>query len=155
MAATRAEQKARKGREGSLGLGAAAETVGGGRFGCHTQQVMFACTEDWDRFRYSVKNRHRYVLGPSLLGGDTCDGLLSHEHFLEWLLYFPKERNRFVKLDKGTVLWRAQLDGTVQKPPPITVGKGEWGMRAILTPHGRDRMTPYSDKAKEGRINPT
>lgn len=27
-------------------------------------------------------------------------------------------------------------------------------MRVILTPHDRDRMTPYSDKAKEGRINP-
>ena len=27
-------------------------------------------------------------------------------------------------------------------------------MRVVLTPHDRDRMTPYSDKAKEGRINP-
>ena len=121
---------------------------------CHTQQVMFACTEDWDRFRYSVKNLHRYVLGPSLFGGEKCHGLLSHEHFLEWLLYFLKERNRFAKFDKGTVLWRAQLDGTAQTPPPITVGEEEWGMRTILTPHGRDRMTPYPDKAKEGRINP-
>jgi hypothetical protein len=59
-----------------------------------------------------------------------------------------------VKLDKGTVLWRAQFGGTPHKPPPITVGAEEWGMRVILTPHDRDRMTPYSDKAKEGRINP-
>lgn len=115
--------------------------------------MTFACIDDWDRFRYSVKNRHRYVLGPSLLGAEECDGLLSHEHFLEWILCFLKERNRFVKLDKGTVLWRAQLGGTPYQPPPITVGAEDWG-RVILTPHGRDRMTPYSDKAKEGRMNP-
>src|SRR5207248_2107176 len=58
---------------------------------CNTRRVIFASTEDWARFRHSVKNRHRYVLGPSLLGGEKCDGLLSHEHFLEWLLYFLKE----------------------------------------------------------------
>jgi hypothetical protein len=116
--------------------------------------VIFASTEDWARFRYSVKNRHRYVLASSLLGGEKCDALLSHEHLFEWLLYFLKERNRFVKLDKGTVLWRAQLGGTPHKPPPITMGAEEWGMREILTPHDRDRMTPYSDKAKEGRVNP-
>ena len=121
---------------------------------CNTRHVIFASSEDWARFRYSVKNRRRYVIGPSLFGGEQCDGLLSHEHFLEWLLNFLKERNRFVKLDKGTVLWRAQLGGTPHKPPPITVGAEEWGMREILTPHDRDRMTPYSDKAKEGRINP-
>jgi hypothetical protein len=116
--------------------------------------VIFASSEDWARFRYSVKNRHRYVISPSLFGGEQCVGLLSHEHFLEWLLSFLKERNRFVKLEKGTVLWRAQLGGTPRKPPPITVGAEEWGMRVALTPHDRDRMTPYSDKAREGRINP-
>jgi hypothetical protein len=115
---------------------------------------MFASTEDWVRFRYSVKNCHRYILGPSLLGGDKRDGLLSHEGFLKWLLYFLQERKRFVKLGKGTVLWRAQLDGTAQTPPPITLGGKEWRMRAVLKPHGHKRMTPYPDKAKEGRINP-
>ena len=59
-----------------------------------------------------------------------------------------------MKLDKGTVLWRAQLDGTPHKPPPITVGAQELELRQTLTPHDRVRMTPYSDKAKEGRINP-
>jgi hypothetical protein len=116
--------------------------------------MISACTEDWDRFRYSVKNRHRYVLGPSLLGGEDHDGLISNEHFLEWLLYFLKERNRFVKLDKGTVLWRAQLDGTPYRPSPITLFGEEHESSLILAPHGRVRMTPHSDKAKEGRINP-
>lgn len=59
-----------------------------------------------------------------------------------------------MKLGEETVLWRAQIGGTPHQPPSINLGAEELATRLILTPHGGGRMTPYFDKAKEGRINP-
>lgn len=131
-------------------------------FECHTQQVI-SDPVDWNSFRHSVKNRNRYILGSSILGGGNNDGLACQERFLKRLLSSLSLRNRFVTFDQGKELWRAQLDGTrsdeangyeAPNPPSLIPGNKDFELRVFLTPHNRVRMTPHSDKAKEGRVNP-
>jgi hypothetical protein len=119
--------------------------------------------DDWNRFRYNVKNNNRHIFCPSILGAAEANSkFISGAEFLSWLLDSLRRWNRFVKLEKATTLWRAQLGGTPYKPPPdtwVTENGTEaacpgFQCRAFLKPHDCARMNPYSDKAKEGRINP-
>jgi RES domain len=125
--------------------------------------MMIASFDDWERFRHTVKNLNRYVFCPSILdAAETGFKYISNEEFLRWLLDSLKKQDRSLKLEKDTALWRAQLDGTPYRPPPgilveddgCEVAIPDFQCRAFLKAHDSARMIPYSDKAKEGRINP-
>jgi len=67
--------------------------------------MTFASADDWERFRYNVKNKNRYVFCPSILEEvETNFKFISSEEFLRWLLFSLRTWNRFVKLEKGTTL---------------------------------------------------
>jgi RES domain len=57
---------------------------------------------------------------------------------------------KWIDLPQGTILWRAQLDGSPYTPPPVDGVE----FRSLLVAHDRERMLPWPDKAREGRINP-
>jgi len=117
---------------------------------------------EWFRFRYEVKNRSRFISGSSVLKDrmSTSSKYLSTEQFLGELICLSSKR--FLTLEKGTPLWRAQLGGTPYQPKEnLRVAedgseheiKG-FSHRGFLKPHDCKRMTPFCDKAKEGRVNP-
>jgi hypothetical protein len=134
------------------------------RFSCDTWRMAIVSNDDWKRFRYEVKNNNRYIFSPFISQGVQANSnLISSAEFLRNLLFSVRKGNRLIKVEKGTLLWRAQLGGTRYTPPPDTlvdedgietacVGGGQH--RDFLKAHDCVRMTPYSDKAKEGRINP-
>ena len=108
-------------------------------------------SDDWERFRYLVKTRSRYIFSETLLSGaEPCFKYLSSEQFLAEVMETLESSKRFIDLPQGTTLWRAQLGGTPYTPPP----EGGIEFRSLLGPHGRKRMIPWADKAREGRINP-
>ncbi len=119
--------------------------------------------DEWKRFRYNVKNHNRYIFHSSLLDPqETSLKYVSSDEFLDELLQLLQAYKRFRVLEAETVLWRAQLGGTCYTPPPNTwiADNGSempldgFSCRAFLKPHDRGRMIPYSDKAREGRMNP-
>jgi hypothetical protein len=117
--------------------------------------------DEWIRFRYDVKNSRRFIFGSYLLEPRiTSSKYLSTEEFLHELILLSS--NRLLMLQKDTPLWRAQLGGTPYKPPKDTWVASDGSEtkieglthRDFLKPHDCERMTPYRDKAKEGRVNP-
>jgi len=107
---------------------------------------------DWDVFSRCVREEFRHFIWPSTLSGSY--ELEVSERFL--IAVSESSGHRARTLEKETVLWRAQLDGTwkrVRIEIPEVLGRGHESRLALL-PHDRKRMVPLSDRAVEGRVNP-
>jgi hypothetical protein len=115
---------------------------------------------DWQRFVKRVHSKFRFIVCPSIFEEDqNLDD--PYVRFLAALRYSSGER--ITRIEKGTTFWRAQL-GYTQKPGhPLSevVPAGHpipeffRGVSSpFLGPHDRERMMPFPDKAREGRVNP-
>lgn len=126
------------------------------------QDMTLLSRDEWINFRYKVKNTCRFIFSSSVLNDeiDASSKYLSTEQFLQELLSLSSKR--FFDLAEGTAIWRAQLDGTPYRPE-ANVWIAEEGSedklegfthKAFLKPHDGKRMTPFPDRAREGRVNP-
>lgn len=112
---------------------------------------MFFSLYDWQRFAHSVRNSVRFIVCPSMFSDDKilCDPQL---RFL--MALHKSSRHRVSKIEKGTILWRAQLGGASNPGHDLPdFGRGIVSY-TFLGPHGQDRMIPLAEKATEGRVNP-
>lgn len=91
----------------------------------------FASWESYKKFENSVRRDRRYVWNPEVTA------------FLETVLATAQGRDRIV--DQGIILYRAQAG--------IEYHEDEHGIN--LRAYSSVRMRPQSDKAIEGRANPT
>ncbi len=103
--------------------------------------------DDWGAFSRSVRENFRHVICPL-----TSSGMEMPERFLMAVQESCPHRTR--TLEKGTKLWRAQLDGTRKRVRVEVATGGRHESRLALLPHGRERMVPLPDRAAEGRVNP-
>ena len=91
----------------------------------------FASWRSYINFARRVRRKRRYVWSPKV------------KAFLDTVL--ATKRDRDVSIPKGTILWRAQRG--------INYREDEEGVD--ITAFGPARMKPLSDRAREGRANPS
>lgn len=99
----------------------------------------FESARDYWTFQHSVKNEARYVRTKQA------------EEFLKALSKSAKEQEQQFQLDKGRLLWRAQL-GHGWSPMFDNDGNQIEDAEEI-GPHEPDRMKPIAGQATEGRAN--
>jgi RES domain-containing protein len=109
---------------------------------------------DWETFVKRVRSNFRFIVCPSIFQEDrNLDDPLDDPYVRFLTTVHGSSRDRTKKIQKGTTFWRAQIGGA-QKPghqlPEFLGGVSN----PFLGPHDRERMIPFADKAREGRINP-
>ena len=95
----------------------------------------FNCFDAYRRFAERLRHQSRYIRTPE------------DEEFLQAVLRTSK--NRVTELQKGRVLWRAQLGHGLT---PLCTGGQHAGDRPCALPY--ERMKPLERRATEGRANP-
>jgi hypothetical protein len=94
----------------------------------------------YDLFEQAILTKSRFTFDKRL------------QAFLDALV--KTAQNRIVFFPEGHTFRRAQLDHEIKRKTYVIKGEGEYGGVDLPYPCGEERMTPWADKAKEGRVNP-
>ena len=96
----------------------------------------FESSDDYWKFDQFIKNKSRFVLDNQ------------QRRFVDVVL--ATSRNRSIQLPNGRLLWRAHLGHTTWRTVPTEQGESYEIPEPALTKF----MTPWKDRAFEGRVNP-
>lgn len=100
----------------------------------------FESWKQYSEFSYFVMRSARHVRDAK------------NQRFLDTVVQTSAKRESVI--EKGTVLWRAQLDHKVRTRKPLDGKRQEIDSFDARIPCSPKRMIPQPDRANEGRVNP-